>query len=120
VFRPLAALALILLLAASTDAATCDDLEAAKRAAYGFRPSQLSSQEQDAKVKTLDTFWDRVKARGPEGLACLHGMITADTSDGYFAFSAASLLASLDRSPASRAPISTRSTSPRTSAWSSG
>jgi hypothetical protein len=97
----LTALAVVLLFAASTDAATCDDLEAAKRATYGFRPSQLSPQEQDAKIRTLDAFWDRVKARGPEGLFCLREMITADTSDGYFAFTAASLLASLDRSPSS-------------------
>jgi len=91
-----AAFGLVLALAISADAATCDDIETAKGNAYGFRPSQLSPEAKKAKIKGLDMFWSQVKARGPEGLSCLRAMITADTSDGYFAFNAASLLASLD------------------------
>ena len=90
---------------APSAAATCDDLEAAKRTAYGFRPSQLSPEEREAKIGSLDVFWARVKAGGPEGLVCLRSMIRADSSDGYFAFNAASLLASLDQSPNSLAVV---------------
>jgi len=63
-------------------------------------PSQLSPQEQDAKIRTLDAFWDRVKARGPEDSSASRDDHRRYV-DGYFAFTAASLLASLDRSPSS-------------------
>jgi hypothetical protein len=103
--RVAVALGFVHALAASSAAATCDDLEAAKRTTYGFRPSQLSEEERKAKIRTLDAFWASVKTRGPEGVVCLRSMINADSSDGYFAFNAASLLASLDRSPDSLAAI---------------
>jgi len=103
--RVAAVLGLALAFGVSSAAATCDDLEAAKRTTYGFRPSQLSPEGREAKIRPLDAFWERVKARGPEGLACLRAMITADASDGYFAFDAASLLASLDQSPSSLAVV---------------
>ena len=99
------AVGFVLALAAPLVGATCDDLEAAKRATYGFRPSQLSPQEREVKMASLDAFWASVKARGPDGLACLRSMITAESSDGFFAFNAASLLASLDRSPNSLAVV---------------
>jgi len=103
--RVAVALGFVHVLATPGAAATCDDLEAAKRTTYGFRPSQLSEEERKAKIRTLDAFWASVKARGPEGVVCLRSMINADSSDGYFAFNAASLLASLDRSPDSLTAI---------------
>jgi hypothetical protein len=93
------AMGFVLALAAPVVGANCDDLEAAKRTTYGFRPSQLSPQDKEAKIGPLDAFWASVRARGPDGVACLRSMIIADSSDGFFAFDAASLLASLDQSP---------------------
>jgi hypothetical protein len=99
------ALGFTLAIAAPSAAASCDELEAAKRTAYGFRPSQLSPEQKGAKVRSLDAFWALVKAGGPDAVDCLRSMIRADSSDGYFAFNASSLLASLDRSPDSLAVV---------------
>jgi hypothetical protein len=99
------ALSFTLAVAAPAAAAPCGDLAAAKQGTYGFRPSQLSPQAKDAKLRELDTFWDRVKAGGPNGVDCLRAMIRADSSDGYFALNASMLLASLDRSPDSLAAV---------------
>jgi hypothetical protein len=95
-----------LALAPTPAAATaCADLEAAKKATYGFRPSQLTPEAKEAKLRELDAFWARVKARGPDGITCLQSMIAADTIDGYFAMNAAALLARLDCSPAGLAAV---------------
>jgi hypothetical protein len=99
------ALSFTLAVAAPAAAAPCGDLEAAKQGTYGFRPSQLSPQAKDAKLRELDAFWARVKAGGPNGIDCLRAMIRADSSDGYFALNASMLLASLDRSPDSLAAV---------------
>jgi len=101
----LVVLSLIVGFSPSSVAAACDDLEAAKRATYGFRPSRLTQDAREAKIPILDAFWARVKARGSGGATCLRAMITADSSDGYFALNAASLLASLDQSPTSLAVV---------------
>ncbi|HEU5263770.1 MAG TPA: hypothetical protein VFU34_03975, partial [Gaiellaceae bacterium] len=51
--RVLGVLALTFTLTAPSAAATCDDLEAAKRATYGFRPSQLSQQASRSSPRSI-------------------------------------------------------------------
>jgi hypothetical protein len=49
----------------------------------------------------MDRFWKSVKSQGQSGLECLKQMLVAEKQDGFFVFDAASLLVSLDQSPAS-------------------
>lgn len=77
---------------------TCDTLRAAKSKVYGYRISQLTEEQIEAKTKELDTFWKQVQAAGPEGVACIRGMLAAEKSDHIFQFDAASMLFPVDHS----------------------
>ena len=79
----------------------CADLEAAKLRTFGFLPSHLSGEEQRAKSQQLDQYWQMVKAKGQTGVDCLRRTLLAEQKDVYFAFDAANLLYSLDKSSTS-------------------
>jgi hypothetical protein len=94
----------ILLGCLSVDASgesVCADLEAAKSRTYGFLLSQLSRDEQRAKSQQLEQYWQMVRIKGQTGVDCLRRMILSEEKDGYFAFDAANLLYSLDKSSTS-------------------
>src|SRR5215471_10830156 len=95
-------LPLALLLAASLGASgqSCDSLRAVQQRTYGFHPAQLSHEQQDVRGNQIDDFWTAVKQAGPDGITCLKSMLVSQKSDGYFQFDGASLLYSLDHSPA--------------------
>jgi hypothetical protein len=79
----------------------CAELHKKKATIYGFRPSEISKEERKDKSARMDEFWKSVKAHGQPGLECLRQLITTEQQDGFFVFDAASLLISLDQSPAS-------------------
>ena len=79
----------------------CAELQKDKSPIYGFHPSQVSEKEREAKSAQMDRFWKLVKSQGQPGIDCLKQLIVAEQQDGFFVFDAASLLVSLDQSPAS-------------------
>ena len=95
-------LAVVLLLyIGRSSAQTCESIRTTKARIYGFHPAQLSPQQQEAKTNELDDFWSAVKQAGPDGVACLKGLLTEEKADGFFEFDGSSLLFSLDKSPVS-------------------
>ena len=79
----------------------CAQLQQEKTTIYGFHPSQISGKEQKDKSAQMDEFWKSVKSQGQPGVECLKQLIMTEQQDGFFVFDAASLLLSLDQSPAS-------------------
>jgi len=84
----------------------CAELQAAKKATYGFRPSELAKEQQQQKSTEMDSFWNLVKEKGQPGVTCLRGMLLAEKEDGFFVFDGSSLLLSLDQSDDSLAAAS--------------
>lgn len=80
---------------------TCVQIQKEKSNVYGFRPSQISKEEQKAKSDQMDQFWKSVKSQEQSGKECLKQLIVAEEQDGFFVFDGASLLLSFDQSPAS-------------------
>ncbi|MCI0351240.1 MAG: hypothetical protein L0Z53_17590 [Acidobacteriales bacterium] len=99
---PFRATILTVLLASSASLSAqpdpCIAIKAAKKSTYGFQPRNLSTKQQEAKNKQLDTFWNLANSHGAQGLECVAALLQAETSDTYFLFDAASLLAHFDRS----------------------
>jgi hypothetical protein len=84
---------------------TCSDIETAKKEIYGFRPSELSKEQQQQKSSEMDRFWELVESRGQSGANCLREILLAEKEDPYFAFDASALLYRLDQSEPSLAVI---------------
>jgi hypothetical protein len=76
----------------------CTAINQAKAKTYGFHPSTLSKQEREQKSKQMDQFWNLVQSGGQPALACIRQLVAKETTDTYFLFDGASLLANLDRS----------------------
>jgi hypothetical protein len=94
---------LVFLLALPASAQTdCSKIASAQNATYGFRPSQLSETQRAEKSAQMDAFWKLVKDSGPTGVSCLRGLVERQT-DRFASFDEATLLYSLDPSPASGA-----------------
>lgn len=79
----------------------CRAIERAKANTYGFHPAELSKDERSQKSKQMDAFWTSVKSSGKVGISCVRQLIANETTDTYFIFDGASLLADLDRTGAS-------------------
>jgi hypothetical protein len=80
---------------------TCTDIAKAKAQTYGFHPATLTKAERDQKSAQMDTFWNLVKSGGQPAVACVRQLIAKESTDTYFLFDAASLLADLDPSGSS-------------------
>jgi hypothetical protein len=76
----------------------CESLRVVKDKAYGFRPQDLSGEQQKAKAPELDKFWNAVKGQKAQGETCLRQMLSAEKEDRFFLFDGASLLAQIDHS----------------------
>jgi hypothetical protein len=74
---------------------------------YGFQPLSLSDPQREAKQTELQQFWLDAKAFGPAAVPCLQTMLANDKQDPFFLFDGASLLFSLDKSPATLSAVST-------------
>jgi hypothetical protein len=79
----------------------CAALARAKARTYGFHPATLTKEERQQKSKEMDEFWNLAEKSGQAGLACLREMVAAETTDTFFLFDGASLLANFDKSGAS-------------------
>jgi hypothetical protein len=84
----------------------CADVHALKKSTYNFRPTKLTQQQQVAKQKQINHFWETAEAQGERGISCLRGMLKSETADSFFLFDAASLLLHLDDSGPSLAAVS--------------
>ena len=82
---------------------SCQGLTTRIRATYGFRPAQLSDQEQRVHAAALDTFWNVVKANRQTLLPCLRTSLTTPPDSGLFLVDGSNLLLTLDSSPAAKA-----------------
>ena len=80
---------------------SCETLRSAKARVYGFHPAQMSETEIATKGKEIEAFWKQVQSAGPDGVACLRDMLTAEKADHIFQFDAASTLYQMDSSPES-------------------
>ena len=79
----------------------CAQIQKEKVSIYRFHPSAITKEEQKAKSDQMDQFWKAVKSQGRSGQECLKQLIAEEQVDGFFLFDGASLLLSLDQSPAS-------------------
>jgi hypothetical protein len=82
----------------------CAPITQAHDRTYGFRPSKLSKEERENKVKQLDAFWDLVASKA-NGAECLRMLLSRDRNDGFFLFNGALLLHSLDSSNEGRKTV---------------
>jgi hypothetical protein len=92
---------ILALVAAGFAQNTCSDIKKAKTQTYGFHPATLTKAEREQKSKQMDAFWNLVQAGGQPALACVRQLIANESTDTYFLFDGASLLANLDKSGAS-------------------
>jgi hypothetical protein len=92
---------LLLLIGTGSAQNPCSAINMAKASTYGFHPSKLSKPERKQKSKEMDEFWKLVEASGPEGLSCVRQLMEGESSDTYFLFDGASLLAHFDKSDSS-------------------
>ncbi len=97
---------LLLGVAAAAQEHRCAELQALKKETYGFRPSKLTQQQQTAKEKQIDRFWQLAEAQSTRGVACLRGMLSSESTDAFFLFDGASLLLRLNDSQPSLAVVS--------------
>jgi hypothetical protein len=67
-------------------------------ATYNFLPRNLDEKAIDAKSKELDVFWEKVKARGPQGLEELRAELRRSDAPVFFNYDGAKLLLSLSNS----------------------
>lgn len=84
---------------ARAETPSCADLRAQKEKVYGFRTSQLSEEQFDAKSKEIDAYWKQFQPINPESLRCVRGMLAAEKTDHLFQFDAASFLFQVDKTP---------------------
>lgn len=78
----------------------CEALRSQKAKVYGFRLAQLNETQMEEKGKEINAFWKQVQADGPEGTACVRGMLEQEKTDHNFQFDAATMLYQVDQSPA--------------------
>jgi len=97
---------LLMLAAAAAEDQGCAALQALKKQAYGFRPTTLTQQQQTAKERQIDRFWQLAGSQGERGVTCLQRMLLAETSDSFFLFDGAGLLLHLDDSSPSLRVVS--------------
>lgn len=76
----------------------CANINEAKARTYGFHPTALSNAQRSEKSKQMDRFWTLVQSSGPTGLECIRQLMAGESTDTYFLFDGASLLANLDKS----------------------
>jgi len=96
----------LLLVAAAAAQQDCAELQALKKATYGFHPSKLSQPQRTAKEKQIDRFRTLAESQGERGVRCLRGMLQSESADSFFQFDGASLLLHLDDSQPSLAVVS--------------
>jgi len=77
----------------------CDAIRATKARVYGYRLTQMSEEQIEAKSKELDAFWKHVQATGPDGVTCIRGLLAEEKTDHIFQFDAAQMLFAADKSP---------------------
>lgn len=98
-----AAVATCLLCSCGQTQSSCPGFQARVQATYGFRPSQLSPEEQRVHAAALDTFWNTIKASPHALLPCLRVSLEAPSDSGLFLVDGSNLLLSLDSSRAAKA-----------------
>jgi hypothetical protein len=96
---------LLLVAAAAAQQQGCAELQALKKATYGFRPTKLSQLQQTAKEKQIDRFRKLAESQGERGVRCLRGMLKSESRDSFFLFDGANLLLHLDDSQPSLAVV---------------
>lgn len=79
------------------DADRCAALSRRVEKAYGFRPSQLSADAQQAKSEQMDGVWNAVQ-QDHSLVPCLKAQLKQRTQDTWFQFDGSLLLVSLDLS----------------------
>src|SRR5438270_4522584 len=90
---------LLLVLSLATiglSAQDCTKLTQMKGDIYGFRPVELSKEQQNAKSKQMDLFWKEVKAEGTSGVTCVRKLLKKEEKDRYFVFDAVQILLEMD------------------------
>jgi hypothetical protein len=92
----------VVLFAASAQAqnSPCDQIDAAKKKTYGYKPAELTDAARKPKSDEIDLFWKPVKAQRVEGNDCLKQLLSTEKDDGFFLFDGAKLLYSLESAQA--------------------
>lgn len=81
---------------ATVKAQDCAEFKKSVAQIYGFRPSELTDAQINAKSAEMDVFWNKAKASQKVYLPCLRDALNTPTTDAFFLFDASNLLMSLD------------------------